>query len=263
MNPDTPQPALPAIQMQGVVVGSLRDQRAVVAEEINWTVNRGEFWVIAGLQGSGRADFLMMTAGLMGPLSGSYRFFGEPMPIFEGARLQHRLRLGLVFESGQLFNHLTVRENVALPLCYHHNLSHADAVGEAHAMLDLLELSPFGETTPGALGANWLKRAGLARALMLRPELLLLANPLAGLDLRHGQWWLEFLAKLISGHPLSGGRPITVALTTSDIRPWRGLGCRFAVLKNRRLSIVGAEREFNAGTQPLLAGLVPETKSDD
>ncbi len=262
MNPEPSQPSVPAIQMEGVVVGSLRDQRAVVAEEINWTVHPGEFWVIAGLQGSGKADFLMMTGGLMGPLGGSYRFFGEPMPIFEGARLQHRLRLGLVFESGQLFNQLTVRENVALPLCYHRNLSQADAVGAAGAMLDLLGLTALAETTPGALGGNWLKRAGLARALMLRPELLLLANPLAGLDLRHGQWWLEFLGKLSCGHPLYGGRPITLALTTSDIRPWTGLGCRFAVLKDGRLSVIGPEAEFNGETRYLLADLIPETKRD-
>src|SRR5437016_9236274 len=112
----------PVIEMQEVALGSMRDQTVLVAEEINWTVVAGDYWVVAGLQGSGKSDFLMMTGGLMPPLSGTYRLFGEEMPIFEDARLKKRLRLGLAFETGQLFNQLTVAENIALPLRYHENL---------------------------------------------------------------------------------------------------------------------------------------------
>ena len=113
--------------MEGVSAGSLRDPTATVAEEVNWTVQAGDYWVVAGLQGSGKSDFLMMTGGLMAPLCGRYRFFGENMPIFEDARLPTRLRLGLVFDGGQLFHHLTVARNVALPLSYHQNLIQDDA----------------------------------------------------------------------------------------------------------------------------------------
>ena len=166
MDSASPAPCVPAIQMEGVALSSLRDPKALVAQDVNWTVKPGDYWVIAGLEGAGKTDFLMMTGGLTGPVHGIYRFFGELMPIFEGARLEHRLRLGLVFENGQLLNHLTIRENVALPLCYHRDLSQPQAATTAQALLELLELAPWADSTPGAMGRPWLKRAGLARALM-------------------------------------------------------------------------------------------------
>src|ERR1035438_7169737 len=93
-----PTPVVPALQMEDVTAGSLRDPGTVVAEEINWTVAPGDYWVVAGLQASGKSDFLMMTGSLAAPLRGRYRLFGEDMPIFEDPRLKARLRLGLVFD---------------------------------------------------------------------------------------------------------------------------------------------------------------------
>ncbi len=127
---------VPAIEMTGVAVSAMRDLDTVVAENINWTVSTGDYWVVAGLHGSGKSDFLMLTGGLMGPRRGRYLFFGEEMPIFEGARLKERLRLGLVFDGGQLFNHLTVAENVALPLRYHRNLSRSEGAAAVGELLD-------------------------------------------------------------------------------------------------------------------------------
>jgi ABC-type transporter Mla maintaining outer membrane lipid asymmetry ATPase subunit MlaF len=215
-------PGAPAIEMRCVSVGSMRDETTVVVEEVDWTLALGDFWVIAGLQGSGKSDFLMMTAGLVPPLSGGYRFFGEEMPIFDEARLKDRLRLAMVFETGQLFNHLTVAENVALPLRYHRNLAKAGAEPEVQKLLDALELGPFADSTPGAIGRNWQKRVGLARALALEPEVLIVDSPLTGLDLRHIQWWLSFLDQLSKGHTLLQGRAVTLVVTTADLRPWKG-----------------------------------------
>ncbi len=124
----------------------------------------------------------------MPPQRGQYRFFGEQMPIFEDARLKTRLRLGLVFEGGHLFNHLTVLENVALPLRYHRNLSLAEATGAVGELMASLELEPWADRLPGTLGRGWQKRTGLARALALKPEVLLVDNPLAGLDPRQAGW---------------------------------------------------------------------------
>ena len=95
--------------MKDVSIGSMRDLNTLIVESFDWIVHEHDFWVIGGLQGSGKSDFFAMTASLMPPLSGSYHLFGEPMPIFDEARLKTRLRMGLVFETGQLFNHLTVR----------------------------------------------------------------------------------------------------------------------------------------------------------
>ena len=201
------QTSAPAIEMAGVAVSSMRNQDRIVAEGINWTVNAGDYWAVAGLHGAGKSDFLMLAGGLMAPARGRYRFFGEEMPIFDEARLKKRLRLGLVFDGGQLFHHLTVAENVALPVRYHHNLGRAEGAAAVSELLELTELTPWAESKPSTLGRSWQRRAGLARALALEPEVLLVDNPLAGLDPHHVRWWLGFLDQLSKGHPLMhGGR---------------------------------------------------------
>ena len=244
-----------AIEMHGVSVGSMRDLSTVAVEDVNWSVAAGDFWVIGGLQGSGKSDFLMLTGGMMGPTSGSYHFFGEEMPIFEDERLAQRLRLGFVFENGQLFNHLTISENISLPLRYHRNLSEPDVDDELRQMLQLTELAPWADSTPGAMSRNWQRRAGLARALMLRPEVLLLDNPLAGLDLRHRAWWLNLLEQLSRGHDWLKGRPMTLVVTTNDLRLWPGRARQFAVLKEKRLVLLGDWAKVEAATDELVRDL--------
>src|SRR5262245_63759858 len=108
------KPTQPMIEMRGVSIAAMKDSDTVIAENVNWTVNAGDFWAIGGLHGSGKSDFVMMTGGITAPKGGLYCLFGEEMPIFDDARLAQRLRLGLVFDGGQLFNRLTVAENVAL-----------------------------------------------------------------------------------------------------------------------------------------------------
>ena len=198
----------------------------------------------------------------MPPASGSYRLFGETMPIFEEARLEHRLRLGLVFDTGQLFNHLTVSENIALPLRYHRNLSKAAAEPEVQPILEALELGPWADSTPGAIGRNWQKRVGLARALALKPEVLLLDSPLTGLDLRHVTWWLALLDQLSRGHPLLQGRGMTIILTAADLRPWKGRAHQFAVLQNKRFVVLGDWPKLQTARRELVGELLTTEKME-
>jgi ABC-type transporter Mla maintaining outer membrane lipid asymmetry ATPase subunit MlaF len=247
--------------MSDVAVAPMRDQSRVVLREINWTVLPQQYWVVAGLQGSGKSDFLSMTAGLMGPAAGRYLLFGEEMPIFDEPRLKTRLRLGLVFETGQLFNHLTVSDNVALPIRYHNNLTRADAMPQVQQVLEALELEPWADSTPGAIGRPWQKRVGLARALTLHPEVLLVDSPLTGLDLRHSGWWLGFLEQLSKGHALLGGRPVTLVVTTADVRPWRNRNARFAIIRDERLHVLGEWEKLEAQRDALARELfVTETE---
>lgn len=257
------QPGVPVIEMTDVAVSALRDSDTMVVEGINWTVNAGDYWAVAGLHGSGKSDFLMLTGGLMAPRQGCYRFFGEEMPIFEERRLKERLRLGVVFDGGQLFNHLTVAENVALPLRYHHNLSRGEAASAVSELLECTELTPWAEKTPGALGRAWQKRAGLARALALKPEVLLVDNPLAGLDPRQVQWWLAFLDELAKGHPLTGGRPVTLVVATADVRPWKGHARQFASLRHRGFEVLGAWAQLEAASSGLAQELLTEPRQTE
>jgi phospholipid/cholesterol/gamma-HCH transport system ATP-binding protein len=234
-----------------------------VAGGINWTVNAGDYWVVAGLHGAGKSDFLMLTGGLMAPRQGRYRCFGEEMPIFEETRLKERLRLGLVFEGGQLFNHLTVAENIALPLRYHHNLGQIEAKAAVSELLEYTELAPWAESTPGTLGRSWQKRAGLARALALKPEVLLVDNPLAGLDPRHVHWWLGFLDQLSKGHSLTQGRPVTLVVTTADVRPWKGHARQFAILRNHGFVVLGAWSQLETASADLVQELLTEPRQTE
>ena len=203
--------------MTDVAVGALRDPAMTVAEGINWTVNAGDYWVVAGLHGSGKSDFLMLAGGLMAPQRGQYRFFGEEMPIFEDARLAERLRLGMVFDGGHLFNHLTVADNVALPLRYHQNLTRTEAAAQVAELLACTELTPWADSAPGDPGAR------LAEARRPGPRALAQAGGVAGGQSAGGpgpaavQWWLDFLDQLSKGHSLTGGRPITLVVTTADL----------------------------------------------
>ena len=239
---------VPVIAMRGVTVNAQRHPSTVVAKEVDWTVQAGEVWVVAGPQRSGKSDLLMLAGGLTGPAAGTYHFLGEPMPIFEEDRLTHRLKLSFAFDGGQLFNRMTLAENVALPLRYHHGMSRTEAEPRVRELLEATELTPLARTRPPNVARNWQKRAGLARALALRPTLLLADNPLSGLDARHTAWWLNFLEQLRAGHSLMGGQSMTIVITCDDLsRVAGGLrGGHYAVMNDGKFEIVGPSEQLYA-----------------
>ena len=123
-------------------------------------------------------------------------------------------------------------------------------------MLRLMELEPWADSTPGAVGRNWQKRVGLARALMLKPELLLVDNPLAGLDLRHLCWWSDFLDRLSGGIPELGLPPVTAVATTSDLRRWQNRARQFAVIRDRKFVTLGTWQQLQTASDALLEELL-------
>lgn len=259
---DTRPTGMAAIDMRGVTVGALRDSKIIVAKEVNWRVEPGDFWVVAGLHGSGKSDLLMLAGGVMAPICGTYEFQGESMPIFAEERLAHRLKLGLVFDGGCLFNQLTVAENIALPFRYHRNLTEAQTEPYVATLIEMMELAPYATTLPSALGRNWQRRAALARALILKPELLLLDSPLAGLDQREQNWWFGFLDQLSHGHPYFAGRPVTLVVATANLRSWRGQARRFALMENRRFTVLGDWATVEQSRDPLVRELLTESTTN-
>ncbi len=234
------------LEMRGVNVTAMRDPGLTVLENVDWAVGEGEFWVVAGQQHSGKTDLLMLAAGLIPPVAGSYRLFGaEPTLPNEGEK-EILGRAGLVFQGGQLFNQMTVAENVALAVCYHGELSVETPMQEVREWLDLMELLPLADLTPPNIAANWRQRVALARALILRPQILLLDNPLSGLGARHRHWWLRFLEQLARGHKLFDGKPLTMVATTDDLRPWQNDRRQFALLNERKFTCLGGWREVEA-----------------
>ena len=240
---------IPAIEMRGVSVAAMRDATFTVVEDVSWSVAAGEFWVVAGQEHSGKSDLLMLAAGLMSPAAGRLKLFGNDTENFGEAELAERLRVGFVFQNGQLFNQLTIAENIALPLRYQKNLTEAEAARPVANLLELLELAPLADVTPANVAANWRQRAALARALILQPEILLLDNPLAGLGARHRQWWLRFLDQL-------AGRPLTLVVAVDDLRPWQHARRQFALLHDKKFVPLGGWAAVESAHDPVVKELL-------
>ena len=227
----------PIIELEAVTIAK-RSQSTMV-EDVNWRVDSGDFWVVAGGSGVGKSNLLEVASGLVRPLAGKLRLFGKPVSYdVEDAVLPERLRIGVVYEDGgRLFQRMTVEENIALPLCYHQNCHRHEVQGEVTRVLEVMHLEHYAQFVPASMSRSWRQRVALARALVLQPELLVMDNPLSGLEASHLPWWLDFTGKLSRGHPILGGRPATVVLTSETVRPWLKLATHAAVIEGYTLHV--------------------------
>jgi ABC-type transporter Mla maintaining outer membrane lipid asymmetry ATPase subunit MlaF len=243
--------------MRDVAVSTLHDPSVILLEDVTWTVSRGDYWAIGGLLRSGKTDLLYVAGGLAPPVRGHCRWFGEITDaLLEDERLAIRRKVGMVFDGGQLLNELTLAENVALPLRYHLGREEAEPIVRIEALIALTDLQPWAGHRPADVSRNWQQRFGLARALALKPELLLLDDPLSGLDPRDAAWWIEKLEALAAGHPLLDGRPLTLVVTGNDLRPWRSSARQFALLQDRSFVPLGDRPALDAQSQPVLNELL-------
>ncbi len=247
-NPQKISAEIPLIEMVDAAIFPMQAGGGTEVEKINWRVTPENFWVVAGLYGSGRSDLLATAAGLQRPARGLVKLFGqETFTLKEEMLVEHRRRIGLVFSAGgRLFNRLTTAENIALPIRYHQNWTEAEAEESVRTIMELTELTSLAPRIPSALSPNWQQRAALARALVLKPEILLLDKPLSGLDFRHRRWTLDFLSKLSEGSPYYGGKKITIVATTDNLQAWRTVGNQFALLKENRWKELGGRAELEA-----------------
>ena len=234
-----------AIYLHDVQIAGVFNQQ-VKLHVPEWTAYRGEFWVIGGFHGSGKTDLINVLAGLQSPTSGLVRVLGHSIEGLHGDELlEHRRRIGVVFENGgRLFSRLNIFENMALPLQYHSDIPAEEIIGKVAEVMTWTGLAEFGNRRPEALNMSWQQRAALARALMLEPEILLFDRPFGGLELRHRRWWHDFLCRLSSGKVYKSGRKVTLVITTDDVYPWMEYASHFAILKERRMSVIGNASQF-------------------
>jgi ABC-type transporter Mla maintaining outer membrane lipid asymmetry ATPase subunit MlaF len=244
MAQETPSSA-PLLEVEAADVCFRGSPHLVRVAGVDWRVAPGEYWVVGGPAESGKTELLEMAAGLHRPGRGVVRLFGQDLSeLPEPQLLKQRARIGFVFKSGMhVFSDLTVAENIALPLRYHQNLTAERALSTVHELLQLTELGDIGSKSPQILGTSMGLRVDLARALALKPEILFLDEPLAGMSRRHRQWWLDFLRALVSGLPFMGGKKAAVVITTNDFSAWQGRPVRFAQIRDKQWRILGEMAE--------------------
>jgi len=149
----------------------------VLLENIGFEVRRGEIFAILGGSGSGKSTLLRHMIGLAEPMRGEILVDGQPPSL--GA---HAPECGVLFQSGALFGSMTLAENVALPLSTWTELTPDEIDVVVRSKLRLVGLGGFEKLMPAELSGGMKKRAGIARALALEPELVYLDEPSAGLD---------------------------------------------------------------------------------
>lgn len=175
-HPDT----TPVIEVTGLACGY--DGRPVL-KDVNFTVKRGEVFFIIGGSGCGKSTLLRNLIGLHQPLAGDVRFFGRSFTTADLAARRALLKtFGVLYQGGALWSSLTLRQNVALPLEEHTELSAREIAELASLKLAQVGLTGFEDYYPAEISGGMRKRAGLARALALDPDIVFLDEPSAGLD---------------------------------------------------------------------------------
>ena len=220
----------------------------VVHSELNLEVRRAEIFAIIGGSGSGKSTLLREMIVLQRPSSGSIRVFGlDLQKIRDDEALALRRRWGVMFQHGGLFGSLTVRENIGLPLREHTGLPDGLIDEIAAWKLAMTGLKPeVGAQYPSELSGGMMKRASLARALALDPELLFLDEPTAGLDPDSAAGVDELVRKL---RDLFG---LTIVMITHDLDLLWQVADRVAVLAYGKVQGVGSMSELSFMDNPAI-----------
>ncbi len=206
-----------------------------VHKNLDLDVYRREILGVVGGSGTGKSVLLRSIVGLIQPHSGVIKVFGKELQALSAEeRSRVERRFGVLFQSGALFTSLTLEENVALPLIEHARLSRDDAEHLARVKLALVGLPASAATmVPAQLSGGMVKRASLARALALDPEVLFLDEPTAGLDPIGAAAFDRLIVTLRDALGFS------VFLVTHDLDTLYSTCDRVAVLSNKRVLVEG------------------------
>ncbi len=155
----------------------------ILMRDLNFTVNRGDIFIIMGGSGCGKSTLLKILIGLKEPSRGQVLYNGVSFWEMETEERERTMkRFGILYQSGALWSSMTLAENVALPLEQYTNLNPGQIREVASLKLSLVGLAGFEEFYPSEISGGMRKRAALARAMALDPDILFFDEPSAGLD---------------------------------------------------------------------------------
>ena len=230
----------------------------VVLDGVDFEIQRGDSLVVLGRSGSGKSVLLRQLIGLEPADSGSVRFDGEEVSsLGERDLAPIRQRVAMLFQSGALFDSLSVFENVAYPLRQRGELGEDEIAAKVREKLELVRLEGAAEKMPSELSGGMRKRAALARSLAGDPEAVLFDEPTTGLDpmtaATIGTLILQAREKL----------GVTQVIVTHDLALARRVADHIAFLERGRLLFNGTLAEAEASAEPLLRRFLAGEEEDD
>ncbi len=216
-----------------------------VLRGISLELHRGTTLAVMGGSGAGKTVLLRIIAGLVRPDSGEVSLFGTRTDrMREEAMLALRRRTGFVFQGAALFDSLSVFENVAFPLREHTTLSLGEITDRVHRFLALVGLPDTDGLLPAELSGGMRKRVGIARALVMEPEVVFFDEPTAGLDPTNARVVAELIAELRTGVC------DTAIVVTHDIEFADMVADRMAILYHGRFAGLGPPAEIHRSANP-------------
>jgi len=237
--PDTKDP--PPIRVLGLRT-AFGDK--VIHDGLDLEVRRGEILGVVGGSGTGKSVLLNTILGLKTPDGGTVEILGRDIQE-EGGRIGLSQRIGVMFQQGALFSFLTLQENVEAPMLEHGHLSPGFMAGLARLKIRLSGLpDQAGDLRPSELSGGMRKRAGVARAIALDPEILFLDEPTAGLDPIGAAEFDELIRNLRDALGL------TVFIITHDLDTLYAICDRVAVLADRKVVAVAPVAELERSDHP-------------
>ncbi|MCB1493614.1 MAG: ATP-binding cassette domain-containing protein [Rhodobiaceae bacterium] len=233
----------PALEVRGIEVGF---GESTVIKGLDLVVPKGEILGVVGGSGTGKTVLLRAILGLVPRRAGTVSFFGQVVgEMTNEARHMMNQSIGMLFQQGALFSSLTVRENIQFPMREHANLPMSLMNDLADMKLALVGLPPdAGDKFPSELSGGMIKRAALARALALDPDLLFLDEPTAGLDPIGAGAFDELVVELRDALGL------TVYMVTHDLDSLYTVCDRIAVLGNKAILVEGEIEELRRFDHP-------------
>lgn len=246
----------PAIEVENLVTHYGTRQ---ILHGINLKIYEGEIMIIMGGSGSGKSTLLRFLLGLGTPTSGSIRLLGKDITRIPPMEM-HELRrnMGVAFQGGALLSSMTVGENVQLPLREHH--AHIDDLTMqimARMKLEVVNLGGFDHLMPSQLSGGMIKRAAVARAIVMDPKLMFFDEPSAGLDPVVSVELDELILKL------RDVMKMTIVVVTHELESAFKIADRITVLDKGHILMTGTVPEVKASDHPRIQSLLNRLPSNE